>query len=70
MRRIRLISLASQKFISDIVNDALQHSKMRNATQNTAKKVNKDKRYTLTMEDLTPALAEYGINCKKPYYFN
>ena len=68
--RIRLISLASQKFVSDIVNDALQHSKMRNATQNNAKKVNKDKRYTLTMEDLTPALAEYGINVKKPYYFN
>lgn len=66
-RIVRLISLAAQKFISDIANDALQHCKMRGAGQ--SKKAIKDKRYTLTMEDLTPALAEYGINVKKPYYF-
>ncbi|KFM65294.1 Transcription initiation factor TFIID subunit 10, partial [Stegodyphus mimosarum] len=63
-RVIRLISIAAQKFISDIANDALQHCKMRGAGQ--SKKAAKDKRYVLTMEDLTPALAEYGINVKKP----
>jgi transcription initiation factor TFIID subunit 10 len=67
-RIVRLISIAAQKFISDIVNDALQHCKMRGAGQ--TKKASKDKRYTLTMEDLAPALNEYGINVKKPHYFN
>ena len=67
-RVIRLISLASQKFISDIANDALQFSRMRGAGQ-SSKKSGKEKRYTLTMEDLGPALNEYGINVKKPQYF-
>ncbi|KAG8197330.1 hypothetical protein JTE90_013457 [Oedothorax gibbosus] len=65
-RITRLISIAAQKFVSDIANDALQHCKMRGAGQ--SKKAAKDKRYVLTMEDLTPALSEYGINVKKPHY--
>jgi PREDICTED: similar to TAF10 RNA polymerase II, TATA box binding protein (TBP)-associated factor len=64
-----LISLAAQKFISDIVNDALQHCKMRGSS-GMNKKNTKDKRYTLTMEDLQPALSDYGINIKKPLYYN
>jgi len=66
--RVRLVSLASQKFISEIANDAMQHCKARSANQNTKTK-GKDRRYTLTMEDLTPAVAEYGIIVKKPHYF-
>ncbi|XP_068026258.1 transcription initiation factor TFIID subunit 10 [Melanerpes formicivorus] len=69
-RIIRLISLAAQKFISDIANDALQHCKMKGTASGSSRNKSKDKKYTLTMEDLTPALAEYGINVKKPHYFS
>ncbi|KAK1801224.1 hypothetical protein P4O66_022914 [Electrophorus voltai] len=68
-RIIRLISLAAQKFISDIANDALQHCKMKGTASGSSRNKAKDKKYTLTMEDLAPALSEYGVNVKKPYYF-
>lgn len=39
-RIVRLISIAAQKFIADIANDTLQHSKIRtNMQQNGAQKV-------------------------------
>lgn len=69
LSRIRLISLAAQKFISDIANDALQHCKMKGTASGNSRSKSKDHKYTLTMEDLTLALSEYGINVKKPHYF-
>lgn len=68
---VRLVSIAAQKFISDVVNDALQHCRCRGATtvQSSKNSKVKDKRYTLTMEDLAPALAEFGIVVRKPHYF-
>ncbi|CAB3222509.1 unnamed protein product [Arctia plantaginis] len=72
-RLIRLIALASQKFLSDIANDALQHCKMRTSSQMTQSSKNqkgpKEKKYVMTMEDLAPALQEYGIVARKPHYF-
>jgi transcription initiation factor TFIID subunit 10 len=68
-RIVRLISLAAQKFVSDIANDALQHCKMRASGQASKKQAKDKQRMTLTMEDLTPALAEYGINVTKPQYY-
>ncbi|CAH0381206.1 unnamed protein product [Bemisia tabaci] len=68
-RIVRLISLAAQKFISEIANDALQHCKVRSSNLPTKNNKTKDRRYTLTMEDLTPALAEYGVTVRKPYYY-
>ncbi|XP_030431564.1 LOW QUALITY PROTEIN: transcription initiation factor TFIID subunit 10-like [Gopherus evgoodei] len=68
-RIICLISLAAQKFISDIANDALQHCKMKGTASGSSLNKSKDKKHTLTMEDLMPELAEYGINVKKRHYF-
>lgn len=67
-RVVRLISLAAQKFLSDVANDALQHCRVRTSNQSSKSK-SKDRTYTLTMDDLTPALAEHGITVRKPPYF-
>lgn len=67
-RVVRLISLAAQKFISDIVNDAMTHCKLKAVS--SQKKMTKDKKLVLSMEDLAPALADHGLNVKKPQYFN
>lgn len=29
----------------------------------------KDRKYTLTMDDLTPALADYGVTVRKAQYY-
>jgi hypothetical protein len=58
--RKRLLSLATQKFISDIANDALQYCKIRQANNK------KEKRLVLSVEDLAQSSKEYGINIKKP----
>jgi len=68
-RIVRLVSLSAQKFISDVANDALQHCKMRVSSQAVKKQARDKQLLTLTMEDLTPALAEYGINVTKPQYY-
>ncbi|KAJ3144930.1 Transcription initiation factor TFIID subunit 10 [Geranomyces michiganensis] len=68
----RLLALAAQKFVSDIAVDALQYSKIRG--QNASDKKDrrstaKDRRTVLTMEDLSAALADHGVNVKKPEYY-
>ncbi|EDW54046.1 transcription initiation factor TFIID subunit 10 [Drosophila sechellia] len=74
---LRLVSVSAQKFISDIANDALQHCKTRTTniqhssghSSSKDKKNPKDRKYTLAMEDLVPALADHGITMRKPQYF-
>lgn len=64
--RIRLISVASQKFIADIANEALQHTKLRLAKYG---KLRKDGDFHLTLDSLRPVLRNRGINIRKPPYF-
>jgi len=68
-RVLRLVSLAAQKFVSDVANDALQHCKMRNAGQAIKNNKSKDRKYVMSMEDLGQALGNQGVTVKKPPYF-
>jgi len=69
-RMSRLLSVAAQKFISDIINEAFTHCKLKAIVPQGGKQSKpKDKKYTLTMEDLIPILNDYGITVKKPPYY-
>ncbi|RWR77091.1 transcription initiation factor TFIID subunit 10 [Cinnamomum micranthum f. kanehirae] len=71
VRLIRLVAVATQKFIADVASDALQQCKARQSAvvKDKKDKQQKDKRLILTMEDLSRALREYGVNMKHQEYF-
>ncbi|KAM0856687.1 hypothetical protein ACQ4PT_048959 [Festuca glaucescens] len=71
LRLTRLVAVAAQKFVSDIASDSLQHCKARVAApiKDNKSKQPKDRRLVLTMDDLSKALLEHGVNLKHPEYF-
>uniref|UniRef100_A0A7S0X614 Transcription initiation factor TFIID subunit 10 n=1 Tax=Mantoniella antarctica TaxID=81844 RepID=A0A7S0X614_9CHLO len=73
VRITRLISLATQKFISQIAQDsrqcAIQRTEMQFRDKRDRGYDTKDKRVVMTMDDLSAALTEYGVNVNKPPYF-
>ncbi|KAI8076638.1 transcription initiation factor TFIID 23-30kDa subunit-domain-containing protein [Gilbertella persicaria] len=65
----KLFAMAAQKFVADIATDAFQFNKVKQSgSRNTSK--SKDKKTVLSMEDLSSALAEHGVDAKKPEYYH
>jgi transcription initiation factor TFIID subunit 10 len=71
VRLKRLVALVAQKYVTDIANDAMHYSRQRQSGPGAAGKgpVGAGRKATLTMEDLTAALADHGINIKRPNYY-
>ncbi|CAK4090704.1 unnamed protein product [Aphanomyces euteiches] len=62
-RIIRMVGLVAQKFVLDVGHDAKLYQQHRlNAHHHPHHKA------TLTMEDLSASLKEYGVNLSKPEY--
>jgi transcription initiation factor TFIID subunit 10 len=75
-----LLALCTQKFISDLATDAYQFSKIRSSSSASAAQIpqmgsragrpGKDKgRSVLTLEDLSAALGDGGVNVKRPEFY-
>lgn len=68
----RLLALLTQKYITDIAQDAYQYAKFRHQSvsgTNTSSLGTKEKKLILTMDDLGSALGDYGIHLRKPPYY-
>ncbi|XP_058736199.1 transcription initiation factor TFIID subunit 10 [Vicia villosa] len=71
VRLTRLVAVATQKFVAEVAGDALQHCKARQAQipKDKRDRQQKERRLVMTMEDLSKALREYGVNIRHQEYF-
>ncbi|KFM26282.1 Transcription initiation factor TFIID subunit 10 [Auxenochlorella protothecoides] len=72
-RTVRLVSLAAQRFIASLLDEAINVHKRRKLAPASQLKADghnvRDKRAVLTTEELVEALKECGVNAKvAPYY--
>lgn len=72
-RVTRLVSLAAERFVQQVADDAYRCAVQRNQAQLKEKKEKgydlKDKRLVLECEDLAAALRDYGVSLHKPPYY-
>jgi transcription initiation factor TFIID subunit 10 len=72
-RVTRLVSLAAERFVQQVADDAYRCAVQRNQAQLKEKKEKgydlKDKRLVLESEDLAAALRDYGVSLHKPPYY-
>ncbi|KAM0786631.1 hypothetical protein ACM66B_002083 [Microbotryomycetes sp. NB124-2] len=70
----RLLALATQRFVSSVASDAFQYARARSSTSSkkdggqSKSKANRA-RTVLTMEDLSAALKEYGVDASRSAYY-
>mmetsp|Transcript_14255 Transcript_14255/g.62047 ORF Transcript_14255/g.62047 Transcript_14255/m.62047 type:complete len:130 (-) Transcript_14255:1695-2084(-) len=73
IRATRLVSLAAQRFISQVSADARACAQQRFEMQAKDKRERgldpRDRRVVLTIDDLHAALNDYGLDLRKPEYF-
>mmetsp|Transcript_14604 Transcript_14604/g.61675 ORF Transcript_14604/g.61675 Transcript_14604/m.61675 type:complete len:130 (-) Transcript_14604:1694-2083(-) len=73
IRATRLVSLAAQRFISQVSADARACAQQRFEMQAKDKRERgldpRDRRVMLTIDDLHAALNDYGLDLRKPEYF-
>ena len=65
----RLLALSTQKFISDIVTDAMASTKTRIKKAPGLRGTGGPVKLTLGMEDLVGALEGKGVHVQKPEYY-
>eukprot|EP00232_Nephroselmis_pyriformis_P030787 CAMPEP_0182855624 /NCGR_PEP_ID=MMETSP0034_2-20130328/1960_1 /TAXON_ID=156128 /ORGANISM="Nephroselmis pyriformis, Strain CCMP717" /LENGTH=129 /DNA_ID=CAMNT_0024986619 /DNA_START=141 /DNA_END=530 /DNA_ORIENTATION=- len=71
VRLTRLVSLAAQRFVAEVVHDSMQICKRRKLAGTSKDKAGGagGRKLVLTTEDLAEALEEYGVKMKPPPYF-
>jgi transcription initiation factor TFIID subunit 10 len=65
----KLVSLISQKFITDVAISSFQYHKIFQKAAQKDKRFPREKKPTFQMCDLEKALEEMGIDISRPYYF-